>query len=272
MNRAREICQSHLGVAPWMDPLAARLPGLQPVQPGEWLQRDDAFDGQMAYRDELLAGRRDEVLAAPDEPDQAERDLLDAVLAAISADAGYTRTGTAILRPDGVTIEIDADRPLVTAARLAQEDMLILQPGADGYTLTSAALCFPASWTLGQKFGRGMMRIHQPVDRYDASMGKRVDRVFAMLQPDQAVWRANLLCYNDPELHQPRLEHERRPFDRDKPVWVRVERQTLRRLGTTSAVVFTIHTWLTPVERLSPEQAATLPEIVRNGGSMGETN
>ncbi|RYZ86163.1 MAG: DUF3445 domain-containing protein, partial [Moraxellaceae bacterium] len=35
--------------------------------------------------------------------------------------------------------------------------------------------------------------IHEPVDRYDASMGKRVDRVFAMLQPDQAVWRANLL-------------------------------------------------------------------------------
>ena len=51
MSRTNEICQSYLGVAPWMDPLAARLPGLQPVQPGEWLQRDDAFDGQ---RDEAL--------------------------------------------------------------------------------------------------------------------------------------------------------------------------------------------------------------------------
>ena len=27
------------------------------------------------------------------------------------------------------------------------------------------------------------MGIHEPVDRYDAGMGKRVDRVFAMLQP-----------------------------------------------------------------------------------------
>jgi len=272
VSRANEICQSYLGIAPWMDPLAARLPGLQPVQPGEWLQRDDAFDGQMAYRDHLLRERRNEVMAARDQPDQAEHDLLAAVLSETKADGGYFPMGETIIRPDGVSVSLTADRPLAIAARLAQEDMLILQPGPEGHVLTSGVLCFPASWMLAQKVGRGMMGIHEPVDRYDASMGKRVDRVFAMLQPDQAVWRANLLCYNDPELHQPRLEHERRPFDRDKPVWVRVERQTLRRLGSSPAVVFTIHTWLVPIERLSPEQAATLPEIVRNGGSMGETN
>ena len=73
MNKTREICQSHLGVAPWMDPLAARLPGLQPVQPGEWLQRDDAFGGQMAYREALLADRRSEVLGGQAEPDQASQ-------------------------------------------------------------------------------------------------------------------------------------------------------------------------------------------------------
>jgi len=272
VNKTREICQSHLGVAPWMDPLAARLPGLQPVQPGEWLQRDDAFGGQMAYREALLADRRSEVLGGQAEPDQAEHDLLAAVIASVETDGDYRRVGDTIERPDGVAVALRADRPLVTAAKLAQEDMLILQPGPDGYTLTSGVLCFPASWTLSQKIGRDMMGIHQPVERYDAGMGKRVDRVFAMLQPDQAVWRANLLCYNDPELYQPRLEHERRPFDRAKPTWVRVERQTLRRLGSSPAVVFTIHTWLTPLDRLSPEQAASLPEIVRNGGSMGETN
>ena len=29
-----------------------------------------------------------------------------------------------------------------------------------------------------------------------------------VLQQDNAVWRANVLCYNDPELHQPRLAHD----------------------------------------------------------------
>lgn len=271
MTRANEICQSYLGVAPWMDSLAARLPGLQPVQPGEWLQRDDAFDTQMAYRDQLLMERPHDVMASSSMPDPAEHDMLQAVIAAVEADKAYKRNGDSIVRPDGVTVLLHAQTPLMTAARLAQEDMLILQPGPDGYVLRSGVLCFPASWTLSQKVGRGMMGIHKPVSRYNAAMGKRVDRVFAMLQPDQAVWRANILCYNDPELYQPRLEHERRPFDRDKPIWVRVERQTLRRLGTTSAIVFTVHTWLVPIERLTPEQAATLPEIVRNGGSMSET-
>jgi dimethylamine monooxygenase subunit A len=271
VSNAPEICQSYLGVAPWMDPLAARLPGLQPVQVGEWLQRDDAFDGQMAYRDHLLRQKRDDVLAAGD-TDQAERDLLAAVLADVAADPAYLRTDDIVLRPDGVSVSLSADRPLVTAARLAQEDFLLLRPVDGEYVLTSGVLCFPASWTLAQKYRRGMMAIHGPVDRYNANIGKRVDRVFAMLQPDQAVWRANLLCYNDPNLYQPRLEHERRPFDRAKPTWVRVERQTLRRLGESRTVVFSIHTWLVPLDRLSPEQAATLPEIVRNGGSMGETN
>lgn len=265
-----EICQSELGVAPWMDPLAARLPGLQPVAPGEWLQRDDAYNGQMNYRDALLGSRAADVVSAPEEPDEAEHKLLEAVLEVVDADPGYRRAAGAIIRPDGLPVFLGVHRPLVTAARLVQEDLLLLQPGADGYELTSGVLCFPASWTLSQKVGRGMMRIHEPVDRYDENMGKRVDRVFSMLQPDQAVWRANLLCYNDPNLFQQRSEGEQRPFDRDKPVWVRVERQTLRRLGVSPAVVFTIHTWLVPIDRLTPDQAATLPEIVRHGGSMGE--
>lgn len=272
MSEAPEICQSRLGVAPWMDPLAVRLPGLQPVKPGEWLQRDDAFEGQMAYRDKLLTERRAEVLAAEPEPDQAEHDLLAAVLTEIASDPGYKRMGDTVVRPDGVSVSLNAERPLVTAAKLVQEDFLLMQPVNGEYLLTSGVLCFPASWTLAQKHRRGMMTIHQPVDRYDENIGKRVDRVFAMLQPDQAVWRANLLCYNDPNLFQPRLEHERRPFDRSKPTWVRVERQSLKRLGDTRAIVFSIHTWLVPLERLTPEQAASLPEVVRNGGSMGETN
>jgi dimethylamine monooxygenase subunit A len=270
MQTFPEICQGRLGVAPWMDPLSARLPGLQPVAPGEWLQRDDAFARQMAYRDRLLSETRDDVVATPVEINQAERDLLDAVLAHIANEPGYRRAGEIVTRPDGVAVQLDGDRPLVTAARLVQEDMLVLEKGASAHLLTFGVLCFPASWTLRQKVGRGVLGIHAPVERYDASMGQRVERVLGALQPGQAVWRANVLCYNDPNLYQPRLESERRPFDRSKPLWVRVERQTLMRLAPSGAIVFTIHTWLVPMDRLTAEQAASLPEAVRNGGSMGE--
>lgn len=264
------ICQSHLGVAPWTDQLSARLPGLQPVAEGEWLQRDDAFADQMAYRDTLLAERRADVVAELPDVHPAEHELLAAVLTHIANDPGYTRNGASITRPDGVTIALDGDRPLVTAARLIQEDMLVLEKGASAHLLAFGVLCFPASWTLRQKVGRSMAGIHTPVERIDAQMDKRIERVLTALQPGTAVWRANVLCYNDPNLFQPRLEIEKRPFDRNKPLFVRVERQTLRRLAPSNAIVFTIHTWLTPIERLTPEQAATLPDAVRAGGNMGE--
>lgn len=265
-----EICQSHLAVTPWMDPLGARLPGLQPVAPGQWIQRDDAFNGQMAYRDRLIGERFDDVAIAQPYVSQAERDLLLAVIAAIAENPGYKRVGETIVRPDGVRVNVGSTRPLVAAARLVQEDLLLLEAGSIGHTLVAGVLCFPASWTLRQKMGRGLMGIHAPVDRYDAGMGQRVERILAALQPGKAVWRANVLCYNDPNLYQPRLESERRPFDPGKPLWVRVERQTLMRLSPSNAIVFTIHTHIVPLHALTQEQAETLPLAVRQGGSMGE--
>ena len=266
------ICQTSLPVAPWMDVLAARLPGLQPVAEGDWLRVDDAYAGQMAYRDQLMATRRDEVVMRAGGPAAAETVLLDKVISDALALPGFARVAGGIRRPDGVVIDPSADpNPVVTAARLAQEDFLILEKREEGHVLVSAVLCFPASWTLGQKIGRNMLGIHQPVDRYDDSIAKRVNRVMDVLQPGNGVWRANVLCYNDPELHQPRLEHERRPFDPAGPVYVRVERQSLMRLDAISTV-FSIHTYLVPLDRLSPEQLANLPENVRRGGSMGETN
>ncbi len=272
MSTRKPICQSSLPVAPWTDALAARLPGLQPVAEGDWLRLDDAYAGQMAYRDHLLKERRDEVVMRAAGPVAAETALLEQVTAAVLALPGYSGVGGGICRPDGVKVDLAADEnPVVTAARLAQEDFLILEQTPDGHVLTSAVLCFPASWTLGQKIGRNMMGIHQPVERYDENIAKRVNRVMDVLQQGKAVWRANVLCYNDPELHQPRLEHERRPFDPAGPVYVRVERQALKRL-TPTATVFSIHTYLVPIETLTPAQAASLPENVRRGGSMGETN
>lgn len=266
------ICQTTLPVAPWTDALAARLPGLQPVADGDWLRVDDAYAAQMAYRDRLIAQRREEVVMRAASPTTAEAVLLEQVVANVLALPGYARVDSGVRRPDGVTISLASDEnPVVIAARLAQEDFLILEQTSDGHVLTSAVLCFPASWTLAQKIGRNMLGIHQPVDRYDDNIAKRVNRVMDVLQQGNAVWRANVLCYNDPELHQPRLEHERRPFDPAGPVYVRVERQALKRL-TPAATVFSIHTYLVPIEALTREQAESLPENVRRGGSMGETN
>jgi hypothetical protein len=272
VSQPTEICQNALPVAPWTDALAARLPGLQPVADGDWLRVDDAYAAQMAYRDQLLNDRTSDVFMRHGSPDAAETLLLEKVEAAVLALPGFARVGEGIRRPDGVVIDPAREaNAMIAAARLAQEDFLILDPTETGHVLVSAVLCFPASWSLRQKIGRNMAGIHRPVDRYDDNIARRVNRVMDVLQTGNAVWRANVLCYNDPELHQPRLEHERRPFDPAAPTWVRVERQSLMRLNET-ATVFAIHTYLVPIEKLTPEQSASLPDNVRRGGSMGETN
>ena len=49
------VLQSHLPFAPWMDPRTNRLPGVLPLNGDHWLRVDDAFAGQMALRDTLIA-------------------------------------------------------------------------------------------------------------------------------------------------------------------------------------------------------------------------
>lgn len=257
---AAPILHAHLPIAPWMDAMTARLPGLQPLGDQPWLIRDEAFAGQMALRDHLVCERPGDTLATTPGSEAAQAELLARVLSAVAADPGYVRDGDAVRRPDGVTVRLDAgDPPLILAARLAQEDFAILEPRDGAHVLVAACVCFPASWTLAQKIGRPMLDMHAPVARYDAGMGARVERVMANLKAGEPVWRANFMRYNDPALYQPRPEGVSRGYDPAGPTYMRVERQTLTRLPDTGAVVFTIHTYLAPWDALTPDQQATCP-------------
>src|SRR6056297_72874 len=192
--------------APWMVPAQRRLPGVQPLDMADWLTVDEAYDGQMALRDRLLARQRGAVLAQLPGAEAAGVEVLGTVLAHLPT--GFTRSGRAITRPDGVRIDLDADTPLATAARLVQEDLCILRkPGAAGeHVLGAAALCFPASWTLSEKIGQPLGRIHTPVSRYTEDIAGRVQRMLNVIRPETPLMRANALLYERPDLYQPRSE------------------------------------------------------------------
>jgi hypothetical protein len=253
------VFQSRLPVLPWMDPLAARLPGVQPTEPTQWLLRDEAYAGQMAWRDRLIAGKREAVFAATDGVDEAARELLAQVLVWATRDPGYARSGAMMVRPDGVAMDLHSDHPLLVAGRLVQEDLILLAPSGEGHVLAAGLVCFPASWTLAQKIGRPLPAIHIPVARYDKQLADRTERIIANLRIGEPVWRANVLAYTDPNLHHPLREGEQRFIDPEKPLLVRVERQTLLRLSRDS-VVFAIHTALVPFDTLGAEEASALQQ------------
>lgn len=254
------VLHDRLAHAPWLDPALWRLPGIKPLDPDDWLIRDEAFAGQMRLRDRLIEERTDKVHALLETGQAAAEECLDLVLETIERDPGYTFNGTTITRPDGITVTIDRAAPLLTLGRLIQADVCIMQDSPEGHVLTGAILCFPASWTLSEKIGRALMAIHVPVPEYDDGVGARVQRLFDAIKPDRLLWRANAHLHHDPSLFHPRSESDPPEVRHGPPGgnYLRSERQVLRRLPETGAVIFAIHTTMIEVDKLTDEQKAGL--------------
>lgn len=227
--------------------IPSRMPGTAPLDPAAWIMVDDAFAAQMALRDELLATRLEEVVLVSEGARPAAQELYRTVLALLEARDDYVVRAETVIRPDGVTVPLRPDNPMETLGRLVQQDFCLMEKpeGEEEHVLTGAVLCFPSYWTLAEKFMRPMISIHLPVESYDATLAKRVQRLLDGVQPGRPMWRANWLRHPDPSLFHPRLENAPRDdrFEDDSP-YLRSERQSLWRLPETRAVAFGIHTFV----------------------------
>ena len=255
------ILQSRLPFAPWVDPRQRRLPGIRPLEADDWLMVDDAYAAQMAERDRLIAERPGEVMAALPEAAPAVAELMERFPSALAGLPGYRVGRGAVTRPDGVRVALDPARPLATLGRLSQADLCLMERRGAEHVLTAAVLCFPAGWTLAEKLGRPLVRIHAPVAEYGPELAARVQRLFDAIRPEQPLWRVNVLAYATPELFAPRTEGDPRPQPAGHGGYVRSERQCLVKLPRTGAVVFSIHTAVVPHAALSPAEAEALAAL-----------
>ncbi|HPD93737.1 MAG: DUF3445 domain-containing protein [Rhodobacter sp.] len=252
------VLHGSLPVLPWRDPRLSRLPGIQPLDPADWLRVDAAYAGQMAERERLIATCPDAVHGLLPAAVAAARELYDAVLPRLPG-LGFAPEGGGWRCPDGRHVVPNPAQPLLSLGRLLQEDFCLMQDGPDGHhVLTGAILCFPASWTLAEKLGRGLPGIHTPVAGYAGDLAVRVQRLFDAIRPEAPLWRANALTYADPALHQPRREGQEKPPTRGPDGYVRSERQCLLRLPVSRAVVFSIHTYVVRADSLPSEDLALL--------------
>ena len=228
-----------------------KLPGTSPISPDEWIICDDAFSQQMALRDELIETKRDKVLAISNQAFEAAVELSKIALEFSIENLGYQKSNDEIIRPDNVSIKIDLIDPMRFLGRLVQNDFCIMQKVGEEHVMTAASLCFPASWSLEEKFLKPLIDIHNPVKEYDEKIAKRVQRLFDGLQINRPVWRFNALYYEDPNLFQPRsVNKPRKKPAPDQVNYFRSERQTLIKLPKTRAVVFGIHTFVTKIQNL----------------------
>jgi hypothetical protein len=219
--------------------------GLNALAPADWLWRDERFAAETARRVELIATRPGEVHAVLPGAEPAAGELVAMVLEHVARHHDPTVLGTS---PDPTT-------PLLALAWLAQEDFCLLAPQADGrHALQAALLCFPAHWRLAEKLGRPLAVIHAPVPGLNARLGAAADRFLASLAVERPVWRANWSVVESPALFHPQPREpvtDLTAANAGDQLWLRIERQTLRRLAETGAVVFTIRTLVRPLGELA---------------------
>jgi hypothetical protein len=218
------------------------------LDPADWLIVDDDRDRDLVRKQVLLAERHAEVFAALDTPAVATAsvEVLELVLDAIGATA------------------VPSDlHPLDAAARLVQEDLcvLVLRDGAPH--LDAASLCFPSYWRLTDKLARPMAAVHGPVAHYADELAAKVDTFLQRLRPERPVWRRNWSIHDDPSYFLPDPTPAR-AITPPEGLYLRSERQTLRRLTSAPAVLFTIRTQQVPLAAVGerPDLAHRLADAI----------
>jgi Haem-dependent oxidative N-demethylase, alpha subunit-like len=223
--------------------------GTHALRLDEWLIVDDQREADLAYKARLLTAEHDTVFAATEHSHAASSELLELVRAELD------RRGIAPVAP-GSLIGV-VEHPLVQAARLVQEDLAIMQRVECSWVLTAGAVCFPTHWTVTDKIGLAVAQIHQPVAHYPEELQEKVDRFHDRLTVEHPVWRRNWFVLATNELHLP--DREDVTYARQavtsiapdgSPLWIRSERQTLRRLPQSDAIVFTIRVQQAPLSVL----------------------
>ncbi len=231
--------------ASWIDELRFEVGppwlamGTRGLDTAGWLLPDGDRERDLAAKAALLAERHDEVFAALPSAavEAASGEVLALVVAASAASADASL------------------HPLDAAGRLVQEDLCLLVDRDGAHHLDAASLCFPSYWRLHDKLGRPMAAVHEPVAHYADELAARVDRFLDRLRPDRPVWRRNWSIHDDPAYFLPDPTPPR-PADPPAGLWLRSERQTLRRLPRSQAVLFTIRTQQVPLADLAAHPAA----------------
>ena len=156
------------------------------------------------------------------------------------------------------------------AARSAWEDMCLLvrREGEEVYRLVGAAVAFPTDWRPAEKLGLPLVALHRPIHGYAEQLASGVDHFMAKLAPGPIFGRSNWFVSPVPDLRWLEDRTDEEAFagvtaeNAGETLFVRCERQTLRRLPETGAILFTIGVYLAPLGTLSEAHVGRLAEAL----------
>lgn len=234
---------------PWRDGPPRFAVGLKPIAPQGWLLPDTEAES-LAERRRLLTDRA----LTSYEAENAR--------SAASEAAGLARTH---LCEGGLAMPaITGGEPaLWQLAHHVSDDLVLMMPCEDGWRAGAAVLTSPTFFSLPHAAGKTLRELHAPVPG-GAQLAARIARVFDHVRPGQVLERFNWTLQAGSDRFTPDgapLRARALAADTSEAealLHVRVERQTIRKLERSGAVLFTIRICLDPVAALPEHEKAAL--------------
>ncbi len=252
--------------------------GLKPLDLHDWIDTDHNLLRYLDEKDRIATRHPQEMFAALPDTRDAQAEVLHLLADHLPKrfPDTYSRFGPQIdVVPAFRRVMMDAHfiPPLLIAAGLVQEDLILLRKQDDGWpknwSVVAGALAFPSSWRLLDKIGKPMHDVHAPVPGFNEGTRNAalIERIFDNLRGEAPVVRWNWSLYGDDKLYHPESANPSgRRFGEGElaeNVFLRLERQTLRKLPESGDILFTIRIYIDPLEALerqpnAPELAAAL--------------
>ncbi|CAF3412581.1 unnamed protein product [Rotaria socialis] len=257
--------------------------GLQSLSTHEWIQIDPNYRQQLQLKQRLLnSPRRNDLFVYKDEAYAASMETLKMLIAYLpfkypnmfQRNNSKTKIMNLITKQTFNLIESAHLHPLEIAAFLVQEDLVIMQrdPTGEIYHANALAVCFPSGWLPKSKFGSSLAAIHMPqVPFFQEKLRTSMERYFLNLKEEKPVQRVNwTLQIGDDLCHTEIEDNQNETITKENAgqlMYLRCERQTLRRLPESDTILFTIKTYMTKIEDLcrnDAKMAKKLAGAVRN--------
>lgn len=237
-----------------LSPRVLRM-GLAPISADQWIESPLQAASWLEHKLQVRGHLGSRVYAALPDSLSAQEELSSVLLEHLLADhrGCWRLQGEALCLPgERYRLPVRGSEPLWTASLWVAEDLLLMQADATGaYRLTAASLCSPSHWQLEEKLGQTLPAIHAVIPGFAEQLDAQIERFFRHLRVDRPVERYNWSLQRGPGRCQRRGSPEL-----GRELHYRVERQTLRRLPRTGAVVFAIRVHLCPLAKVAEQPGA----------------
>jgi hypothetical protein len=164
--------------------------------------------------------------------------------------------------------------PLDWVGRQVQEDLIILNPVGE---VVAGQLCFPSGWALHEKLGKQFLEVHAPLPEVTNTMIQSANKFIERIPVGKSFVRNNWgfrlgdqldLSSKYSRWYRQKLADELPHLSGEEfgeKIFLRIEHQTLTRLSLSNYVLFTIHTFHSPLkeEASDKERASKLLSFLR---------